>query len=237
MKIRRISIFLIIVISVFTGNNLLRAETAAQDFSGESILYLISPFGRSEYNNLGVVDLKGIKVNLVRFKTNVLFFEDTERIYSDLESLLPLRVERIVKKLWSKEYITEEYDQKKFTIVTKKFKGDKIIYERITKANGPIHNGITLPFNMRRSEGLKIGWYFTARVPDEFELKLVSIDQIKIPAGTFQAYHFKSFPDKFEIWINKNYPRVPLKIQGRGIFDYALLMKQYIPVNISTQSP
>jgi len=225
------------VLSILTGNNLLRVESAAQDFSGESILYLISPFGRSEYNNLGVVDLKGMKVSLVRFKTNVLFFEDTERIYSDLESLLPLRVERIVKKLWSKEYITEEYDQKKFTVMTRKFKGDKIIYERITKANGPIHNGITLPFNMRMNEGLKIGWYFTARVPDEFELRLVSIDQIKIPAGKFQAYHFKSIPDKFEIWINKNEPRVPLKIQGKGIFDYALLMKQYVHANLSTQIP
>ena len=224
MKISRIFIASAIVLMIFVGNNLLKADALIYDYPGENILYLISPFGKSEYTNLGTVDLNGVRVNLVTFKTKVLFFEDTEKIYSDLKSLLPLRIERTVKKLWSKEYITEEYDQNKFTVVTRKFKGDKIIYEQITKANGPIHNGITLPFNMRRSEGLKIGWHFTARLPAEFELELVSIDEIIVPAGKFQAYHFKSIPDKFEIWINRDTPRVPLRIKGKG---YYLLMKKY----------
>ena len=171
MKINRILIVLAIVLMIFVNINLLKGEAGIDDYTGERILYLISPFGKSEYHDLGVVDFKGIKVYLVTFKTKVLFFEDTEIIYSDPESLLPFRIERAVKKLWSKEYITEEYDQKKFTVVTRKFKGDKIIYERITKANGPIHNGITLPFNMRRTEGLKIGWYFTARLPTEIKIE------------------------------------------------------------------
>jgi hypothetical protein len=175
-----------------------------------------------------VVDLKGVKVNLVTFKTKVLLFEDTEKIYSEPESLLPIKIERTISKLWGKEYITEEYDQKKFTVTFRKFKGNKIIYEKIIKAKGPIHNAITLPFYLRGRSDLRIGWHFTARLPAEFELELVSIDQIKTPAGKFQAYHFKSIPDKFEIWINKNNPRVPLKIEGKGIFDYALLMKRYI---------
>jgi len=229
MKINRILIISAIVLITFLGNDLSNGQAEIYDHTGENVLYLISPFGKSEYNDFGVVDFKGIKVNLVTFKTKVLFFEDTEIIYSDPESLLPFRIERTVKKLWSKEYITEEYDQKKFTVVTRKFKGDKIIYEQITKTNGPIHNGITLPFNMRRSEGLKIGWYFTVRFPAEFKLKLVSIDEITVPAGKFQAYHFKSIPDKFEIWINKGTPGVPLKIKGKGILNYVLLMKEYNP--------
>jgi len=229
MKIRRIFVVLTIVLMIFACSNLFKADAVIHDYAGENILYLISPFGKSEYANLGTVDLKGIKVNLVTFKTKVLFFEDTEKIYSDLKSLLPLLIERTVKKLWSKEYITEEYDQNKFTVVTKKFKGDRIIYNQIIKTDGPIHNGITLPFNMRMSEGLKIGWHFTARLPNKFELELVSIDEITVPAGTFQAYHFKSTPDKFEIWINKGAPGVPLKIKGKGIINYVLLMKEYNP--------
>ena len=187
----------------------------------------ISPFGRSEYNNLGVVDLNGAKVNLVTFKTKVLLFEDTEKIYSDPESLLPLRIESNISKLWGKEYITEEYDQKKFIMVTRKFKGKKLVKEQIIQAKGPIHNAITLPFYLRGRSDLKIGWHFIARVPEEFGLELVSVDKITVPAGKFQAYHFKSIPNKFEIWINKDNPRVPLKIQGKGIFDYSLLMKKY----------
>ena len=227
MQINRILIIAVLVLMIFVNNNFLMAETDIHDYAGESILYLISPVGRSEYNDLGVVDLKGIKVNLVTFRTKVLLFEDTEKIYSDPESLLPYKIERIISKLWGKEHITEEYDQKKFTVTLRKFKGDKIIYERITQANGPIHNAITLPFYLRRRPDLKIGWHFTARVPAEFKLELVSIEEITVPAGKFQAYHFKSIPNKFEIWINKNTPRIPLKIQGKGIFDYALLMKKY----------
>ena len=217
------------VLMVFLGNDLSNGQTETYDYTGERVSYVISPFGKSEYNDLGVVDFKGKKVNLVTFKTKVLFFEDTEKIYSDPESLLPFVIERTVKKLWSKEYITEEYDQNKFTVVTRKFKRGKVIYERTTKANGPIHNGITLPFSMRRSQGLKIGWCFTARLPTEFKLKLVSIDEIKVLAGKFQAYHFKSIPDKFEIWINKDTPMVPLRIKGKGIFNYVLSMKEYSP--------
>lgn len=40
-------------------------------------------------------------------------------------------------------------------------------------------------------------------------------------------FKLKSMPDKFEIWINKDNPKVPLKIRGKGVFDYTLLMKQH----------
>ena len=212
-------------------NNQPKKKVNLPDYTGEKILYLISPLGRSEYNNLGTVDLKGAKVNLIIFKTKVLLFEDTEKIYSDPENLLPLRIERNISKFWVKEYIIEEYDQNNFTVTFRKFKGDKIIYEKTVKAKGPIHNAVTLPFYLRGRADLKIGWHFIARIPEEFKLDLVSIDKISIPAGKFQAYHFKSIPNKFEIWINQDNPRVPLKIEGKGIFDYALLMKKYIFVN------
>jgi hypothetical protein len=227
MKINRILIVSAIVLMIVADNNLLKGEADIYDYTGESILYLISPVGRSEYNDLGEIDLNGIKVNLVTFSTKVLFVKDTEKIYSDPESLLPYRIERTISKFLGKEYITEEYDQKKFTVVIRKFKGKKLVSEQIIKANGPIQNAILLPFYLRRRPDLEIGWQFTARVPNEFKLELVSIDEITVPAGKFQAYHIKSIPDKFEIWISKNSPRVPVKIQGKGIFDYALLMKKY----------
>jgi hypothetical protein len=232
MKINKIVIFSVIVLIVSVGINLLRGEAAGYNYTGENILYSISPIGESEYNDLGVVDLKGSKVNLVTFRTKILFFEDTEKIYSDPNNLLPLKVERDISKFWIKEYITEEYDQKKFTVTLRKFKGDKIMYKHITKAKGPIHNGITFPFYMRGTEGLKIGWQFIVRIPgNEFKVELVSIDEITIPAGKFQAYHFKTIPDKGEAWINKNSPQVLLKIQGKGIFNYVLSMKKYNPHN------
>ncbi len=234
MKIDKILIVSIIVLMIFVNINLLKAETDSYDYTGERILYVLSPLGRSEYNNLGVVDLKGIKVNLVTLRTKVLLFEITEKIYSDPESLFPHRVERTISKLWGKEFIIEEYDQKKFTVVIRKFKGKKLVKEQIIKANGPIQNVILFLFYLRKYPGLKIGCNFTAIIPADIKLELVSIklelvsiDEIKVPTGKFQAYHFKSIPNKFEIWINKNNPRVPLRIKSKGLIDYSILMKKY----------
>lgn len=224
MKINKVLIISAIGLMILAGCNLSKEKTGAHDYVGEKIVYHVSPFGKAEYNDLGVVDLKGVKVNLITFKTKVFLFEDTEKIYSDPESSLLYKVERSIYGLSGKEYITEEYDQKKFTVVIRKFKADKQVSEQTIKANGPIHNAILLPFYMSRRPDLEIGWHFTARVPAEFKLELVSIDEITVPAGKFQAYHFKSIPDKFEIWINKDTPRVPLKIKGKS---YSLLMKKY----------
>jgi len=248
MKIRRVFILALIalvlfgiVLMIFVNKNslivdsdLLKEEAGVFDYTGEKILYLISPLGRSEYNNLGVVDLKGVKVNLVMLKTKVLLVEETEKIYSGTESLLPLKIERTISKFWGKDYITEEYDQEKFTVVIKKFNGKELIKEQIVKANGPIQNVILSLFYLRGNPDLKIGWSFTVSVPDEFKaelvsikLELVSIDQISVPAGRFQAYHFKSIPGKFEFWINKGAPRVLLKIKIKSIIDFNVLMKKY----------
>ncbi len=238
MKINKILGVVIITLMIFVNNNLLNGAPDVCDYTGERILYLLSPLGRSEYNNLGAVDLKGTAVNLVTLRTKVLLFGITEKIYSDPESLLPYKVERTISKLWGKEYITEEYDQKKFTVVMRKFKGAKLVKEQIIKANGPIQNVILFLFYLRKYPDFKIGSNFIARIPADtklelvtIKLELVSIDEIKVSTGKFQAYHFKSIPDKFEVWINKNNPRVPLKIKSKGLVDYSILMKKYSSYN------
>ena len=224
----------VIVLIIFVDNNPSKKEADIYDYGAERILYLISPLGRSEYNNLGLVDFKGIKANLVTLSYKVLFVDSVEKIYSDPESLLPYKIERTISKLWWKEYITEEYDQTKFTVVIKKFKGKKLVKEQIIKANSPIQNVIPLLFYLSKIPDFKIGWHFTAHILAEFKpevvsikLELVSVDQISVPAGKFQAYHFKSIPAKFEIWINKNTPQVPLKIKLKSIFDCFIAMKKY----------
>jgi len=211
----------------FVNNNLLKAEADIHDHARESILYLISPLGKAEYNDFGVVDLNGIKLNLVTFRTRVLLFDDAQKIYSDPESSLPYRIEHTISKLGGKEYIVQEYDQEKFTVVIKKFKGVKLVSEQTIKTSGPIQDAILLPYYLSGFSDLEIGWCLDVRIPAEFKVELVSIDEITVPAGKFQACHFKSIPNNFEIWVNKNTPRVPVKIQGKGVFNYALSMKKH----------
>lgn len=234
MKIHKIHIVLTLSIIVFALINVFKAKADTYDYARESISYLISPLGRAEYNNLGEVDLKGVKANAITLKTKVLLFENTEKIYYDPQSFLPYKIERTLAKFLGKEYITEEYDQKKFTVVVRRLKGKRVVREQIIKSNGPIQNVILFLFYLRKYPNLAIGWNFTAQVPAEFKveltslkLELVSIDSVTVPAGRYQAYHFKSIPNSFEVWVNKDDPRVPLKIKSNGIINYSVVMKKY----------
>ncbi|MFA5005117.1 MAG: DUF3108 domain-containing protein [Candidatus Omnitrophota bacterium] len=232
MKIKNILIALVIAPLIFMGSDSLKAKVDINGYSGESIQYLIKPVGRSEYKNLGMVDFKGVKADLVTLKSKILFVEVMENIFYDPESLLPYRTERTNSGLWFNEYRTEEYDQKQFTVVIRKFKNKKLVKEQVIKADGPIQNMNTLLFYLRKQPELKIGWHYAAKVVGElkllkFDLKLISIDEIVVPGGKFQAYHFISVPDTFEIWIDKNSPRIPLRINIKGIVNCSILMKGY----------
>ena len=238
MKIKIILILLVIVVIGFLDNNLLRGEANIYDFTGESIQYGVQPVGKSEYKNFGAVDLKGVNANLITLKSKILFVEVMEKIFYDPEGSLPYKTERTNSGLWIKEYRTEEYDQNKFTVVIKKFKGKKLIQikEKVIKTDGPVQNMNTLLLYLRKQPDLKRGWHFTAKVIDEFklsefDLEVLSIDEIIVPGGKFQAYHFKSVPGTFEIWIDKSSQRIPLKIKIKGIVECSILMKKYIPRN------
>jgi hypothetical protein len=65
MKINKILIASFIVLMIFTGCNLSNGKAGIHDYAGENIIYTVSPFGKAEYTDFGVVDLKGVKVNLI----------------------------------------------------------------------------------------------------------------------------------------------------------------------------
>lgn len=200
---------------------------AAFQQTGEKIIYSIDLLGQSEYNDLGIVNFQGRNLRLVTFRTHVFGFDDTEKIYIDISSFLPVRVERNITIGFKKEYLVEEYDQKKYTLKVSKFKGNKKVKEYVFKKEGPIHNAVYLPFYLRTIPEPAAGWSFEARFPDSFKIKFVSLEEITVPAGKFKAYHFTSTPHKFDIWISKDNLRVPLKIKGAGALSYTMQMKSH----------
>jgi hypothetical protein len=232
MKINKILIASAVALLILLNNNSSKSEIDIKGHAGECIQYIIKPAGKAEYKNLGSVDFNGTKANLITLKSKILFIEVMEKIFYDPESLLPYKTERTTSGLWIKEYRTEEYDHNKFTVVIRKFKGEKLLMEKIIKAESPIQNVNLLLFYLRKQPDLKIGWHFTANVLEELkllkvDLKLLSIGEVIVPAGKFQAYHFKSTPDKFEIWMNKNSPQVALKIRLKNVIDCFILMQGY----------
>ena len=96
-------------------------------FLAEKITYDVSlgglPLGTSVFQSLPRTNLEGKEVDLMTFQTSLANFNDSEIIYSDSITCLPIRVERFIAAWPSSEKIIEEYDQKNFTVTIKKQKG------------------------------------------------------------------------------------------------------------------
>ena len=198
---------------------------------GERMLYDIKIgsiyLGKAEFHHVSRVDFAGKPANLVTFKTELARFTDLEKIYSDASSFLPLRVERFVSTWPVPEEIIEVYRQDDFTLNIKKIKGDKQ-ESVVIKKDSVIHNAVMLPFYVRMMPRLSVGWSMRATLPNQsFQIKLVSIEDVTVPAGTFSAYYFSSEPAKFEIWVSADSRRIPLKIKGAGLMGYTLVLREY----------
>jgi len=218
---------IIILPAIFLVCLSLNANISASEDALETIFYDISPLGYSKYQDLGLVEIDSAKANLIVFKTRVAGFEDTEKIYSDPDTCLPIKVERFVSMWFSKEYLIEEYDSRKNKLVITKFEGGKKTKEYLFHGSGPIHNAILLPFSLRKVPKLEVGWSYNIRLPEEFKVQITSLEDVTVPAGKFKAYHFTSVPPKFEIWVSNDDLRLPVKIKGLGGFSYTLSMKNH----------
>jgi len=202
----------------------LNADMGLSRRIGEKITYNVTMrkirLGQVEFNSLPGVEIGNKKLDLVTFETNIKGFQDYEKIYSDPQTFLPIRVERDIKKLIVTEKIVEDYDQSRFILVVTKTSGGRE-EQIVINNNSQIHNPVLLPYYIRRIPGLGPGWALWINLPRrKYLIKLVSIDSITVPAGTFRAYCFVSEPKQFEIWISADERRIPLKIMGVGIFAF-----------------
>lgn len=198
---------------------------------GEKIVYDVSLgklyLGKARFENLADARVNGRVLNAMLLETRLARFKDTEKIYSDPRTFLPVRVERDILNWFAREKITEEYDQNKFTVTIIKDKGSRQ-EKSVIKKDSRIHNAVLLPFSVRRIPKMDVGRIIIANLPvRRLEIKLISIEKIKVPAGTFQAYRFQSTPRQIDIWISADERRIPIKIQGSGVFGYTLAMKEH----------
>ncbi len=192
----------------------------------ETIFYDISPIGSSVYQNFGPIEYRGKKASLTIFKTEAPGFKDKEVIFSDSDTSIPFFVQREISIFLHDESITEEYFPSEHYFKLTKFVGGKKVEESRIKGKGPIQNAVLVPFSLRNASRLAIEGTFKVILPGEFTVKLISVEDVVVPAGKFRAYHFTSEPAKFEIWISADNLRLPVKIRGLGGIPYTLEMKK-----------
>ncbi|MCU0650723.1 MAG: DUF3108 domain-containing protein [Candidatus Omnitrophica bacterium] len=206
-------------------------EKKAPDYSGEKIVYDVKmggiKIGTSTFMHREKTILDGKQAHLVEFTTKVVKINDTETIWADTKDFLPMRIQRDVR-MWPKyERITEDYDQVLYTIDITKTAGGSTEKKRIKK-QGPIHNAILLPFQLRLLEDLRPGWSMKITLPQQdYQMTLKSLEDIEVPAGKFRSFYLESDPKRFSIWISADDKRIPLKIVGANGLNYTLSMRSY----------
>jgi hypothetical protein len=204
------------------------------DRSGEQIIYSVNmgkiTIGFAVFNCLPNIQENGRVLAVMTFETKIKGFQDKETIYSDALTLLPARVDRDIQSMLKHENLIEKYDHRDFTLTVIKKNGQKEGAGTVFKNDSPIHNAVLLPYYVRTIPELKIGYSLTANFARRrFEIKLVSIENIIVPAGEYKTYHFESIPKQVEIWLSVDKDRIPVKIQGIGRFSYSLNMTSYKP--------
>jgi hypothetical protein len=207
---------------------------------GEQILYYVYLgklyLGTAEFKQLPNAQIDGREVQVMTFETKVRGLNDLETIYSDPLTYLPLKVEREIRMLLSKELITEDYDQQAGKLTITKIKGRKK-EETVIEKKGNIHNAILLAYAVRNAPVLQGNLQIQANLPtQEYQIEMTSQQKVTVPAGTYEAYLFSSVPKKFEILMSTDQLRIPICLKGIAGIGYTLKMKSYTPYSSQPSS-
>ncbi|MFH1655305.1 MAG: DUF3108 domain-containing protein [Candidatus Omnitrophota bacterium] len=180
--------------------------------------------GRSQLIFKGKTKLDGREVYLIKFITRATNFIDTETIYTDPISFLPLRVQRDIKMFGKKIDIVEEYNQKeKFVKITRTEAGKTD--EQIIRSDNNLDSIICLIYLYRIPGKIELGKTMTINLPlKRIKVKVENIRNIRVPAGNFDAFIMKSEPKGYNFWFGTGENRLPLSIDGAIRFGSARLL-------------
>jgi hypothetical protein len=188
--------------------------------------------GTSVFHRMPDTEFNGARLQVMIFETDCARLKDREEIYSDPGTFLPVRVKRDIVNMLLREQIIEEYDQKNFVLTITKMK--KGVLPVIVRKTSPIQHPILLPHYIRGLPELNVGQVFDVALPSRsFVMRLTGIETVSVPLGDFQAYRFESTPKQIAIWISADEKRLPLKIQGVGVMNYAMVLREYAPGEVS----
>ncbi|MCK4859158.1 MAG: DUF3108 domain-containing protein [Candidatus Omnitrophica bacterium] len=177
------------------------------------------PFNKGETISYRIY-WKGIRIGSAKLvfgdeiilQTNTLNFKDVEKIKGD-EDYFPVEVKRDIRLFGKTIQILEKYDQKKKTIEIVREKSGKI-EKQLIESDDKIHHPILLIYYCRKQE-LVLGksWLINLPLAGKYRMEVTKLEEIKTPAGKYQAYCVESFPAKIKFWISADKKHLPLKIE------------------------
>jgi len=199
-------------------------------YKGEKLSYDVKykglKIGKSILTFHGEEDLKGRGLYHITFYTAIPTLRDTEELYADKKTFLPIEVHRTIKKkIGFGDRIKEIYDQDDFVVrihQKSKLRSRDFSIEK----DSPIHNAILLSYYYRTHDRFSKGDRFKVTLPTiDLDVIFNGIETLDTSIGTYQAYTFTSNPPKFKLWLSSDEKRIPLKIENPGTLGYSLEIK------------
>jgi len=233
---RRTSISLIIIFSfvlVYAIINIApqgHAVGAVPFKKGERFTYEVRyngfKIGKSILTFNGEAGLGDKRAYHVTFFTKAPSLKDTEEIYADRDTFLPIEVHRRVrKKIGFNDNIIERYDQENFRVDISS-KSRLRSKEFSIEKDSAIHNAILLIYYYRILKAFNESERFKVTLPTvDFEVMYSGTETIETPLGAHDAYVFTSEPPRFKFWLSADKRRIPLKIKAPGKLGYVLIIK------------
>ncbi|MFC1624011.1 DUF3108 domain-containing protein [Candidatus Omnitrophota bacterium] len=239
---RKIGIVFIILLSLFVYRapyiHAIEIKDMIQRFlkeelpfkKGETLTYEVRykkvKIGKSILTFHGEVALGDKKVYHVTFFTKIPAFKDTEDLYAEKGTFVPIEVHRSIKKrIGFNDRIEEKYDQENFRVDIKsksKLRTKSFSIEKDSK----IHNAILLTYYCRTIENFEENNPFNVTLPTlDFEVIYGGQDTIETALGEQLAHVFTSDPPKFKLWLSADERRIPLRVENPSTLGYALVIK------------
>ncbi len=174
------------------------------------------PSGVIEWEYLGIEVVKGKNAHVLSLDADtkilkLLNLTSNDKVFLDVETYLPLRVERDVTCFGKKEFIEEIYNQEKgfVKILRHNFKKEKIIYQDV-----PIQNILALLYFFPENIALKQGEWMSFNLPTQkVKMKLLKERVLKMEKEAKNTYFIIGRGAKrFNLWLDKD-DRMPLRLE------------------------
>ncbi|HOX53864.1 MAG: DUF3108 domain-containing protein [Candidatus Omnitrophica bacterium] len=207
----------------------LAPETKSLPFkNGEEFVYRIDmgfiPLGRARLSFGGKIKIKGQDLYLIKFKTNTVNFKDTETIYAQPDTFLPVRIERDINMWGVSSKIVEEYNQKEKSVKITKTELGKTNVQTIN-SDSELQNVICMIYYYRLDNNIELGKTVNINLPlKKIAVEAKEIRKVKLPKGKFEAFILESVPGGYDLWFDTGKNRIPLKITGAITFGNAALV-------------
>jgi hypothetical protein len=167
-------------------------------------------------------------VYLIESNSDALNYKGRELIYVNREDFLPLRVERDLVFMGSKENIIEDYNAEDNSVIIKKTVGQDIKTTKIEKEDD-IQNSISLIYLCRTLNNFDRDILIDVNLPTrEFKLRVKKDQKVAVPMGSFDSFLFEDEGSNFRIWSGKDKNRLPLRFDfNSGLKRYSMRLSKF----------